>query len=353
MFNQNEILQAVQKGRYEDPSFIKVLRYVKNSRVAIQNYIYGTARHLPPDHLLYKILSAISPSSDLTYDEVYWTCRRNLLNIGAGNGLTHPGGFGNVHKGEFHPNQDEYIVLVAEDIDPAISWEQLTPARYLYHPHTNVNWELTGHGNGVAFIQINLVALVWQYVCWKNTYRESETDRNVWVYLYRYVYYRMLPSYFNLSVYNRHVCAITETPVRKDDRVSVYPIPDIESVMEQHVETVRDRLLTRSVLPFEVLNHITLPFPDPANLNATGVSLPVDVEYRITTLQTRWVYTLVNLQFALYVLRYKNASTEKYLGTFKRELNTFKQTRVLDKMPSHIRTEIKNNLIDPIEAYLR
>tara|TARA_Y100001956_G_scaffold39178_1_gene38487 strand:- start:404 stop:1468 length:1065 start_codon:yes stop_codon:yes gene_type:complete len=354
MFEQSELQQALIKGRREDPSFINIARIVKNSRKRIERRVTSTDRRVGGDHILVRILGALQLSINMDYDSVEWHCRRALTRVANSVGATCENNFGKAFQGTFIPKQDELIAIVAESVNPNKRWRKYSPARYVYHNHTNVDWEFATEGKGLAFIEINLVELAWQYVQSLRHYstRPIEERPNVFIWLYRHVVYNMLPSYFNLSVFNRHYAKALGREIEPDYPNRIYPVPNIWDALDKHVDKVHGFLRDGNPLPAVSLNHVPLPFVDAKLSYFTSVGLITHPGMKAQTWQLRWFYQVANLHFVRFALAYRNDTTLAFLPRLKRELRAFKQLRIVSKMPSHLQVHINRELIKPIENEL-
>lgn len=354
MFEHSELQQALIKGRREDPSFITIVRVVKNNRKRIERRIANTDRRIDSGHLLVRILGSLQLSSTMEYDDVEWLCRRSLARVANGVGATCENNFGKAFQGQFIPKQDELIALVAEGINPNKRWRNYTPARYVYHSHTNVDWEFADDGKGLSFIEINIVELAWQYIQSLRHYASKPVDErpNLYVWLYRYVVYNMLPSYFNLSVFNRHYYLAIGKEIPNDYPNRIYPVPNIWDALDKHVVKVEEFLRDGNPLPAVSLNHVTLPFVDYKMSHYTAIGLVTQPEVKAATWQLRWFYEIANMYFVRFALAYRNDTTLAFIPRLKRELRAFKQLRIVSKMPSHLQLHINRELIIPIENEL-
>ena len=164
MFSHADLNQAAIKGIYADPSAIQIAAAVKNNQQRIRSFLERAGTRVDSNHLILELITNVGYAGEITYDNVEWACMRKLAGIGNALKLSSVGEFGQVHNGKFITGQDEIISLVARPVDPNLSFQDYTPAVYLYHEYTNLNWQLgTGKPQGVSIIEINLVALLWQY----------------------------------------------------------------------------------------------------------------------------------------------------------------------------------------------
>lgn len=345
MFSTADIQQSIIKSHRKDPSSIQIESLVKNNTNRIRNRVESMSRAVPPEHLIVQLLISLGDREDWTYDDIAWRCRRKLVELGNAYELTSPGNYGGIRVGEFIKGQQEFIVLNAIPINPNARWQDLQPARYLYHDYTNLNWEFgapNGSG-GISYIEINLTALAWQYHQGMKWYRDNKIDTNKQVYAYKHVIYRMLPTYMDLSLFNRSRFLALGLPIQDDAAVREYPIPSLEPLVTRNAKAIDTFLKDGSPLPGVVLNTIPLCF----NGEGSALRLIADVESGYT-MQHKWVYRLVNYSLMRMVVCYDNPSMEKYYPTLLHELRAFEQYRILDKLPASTKQLINLTVILPL-----
>lgn len=354
MFTKQDIKQANIKGTIKDPSYILIESNVKRHLPRIRKLLHTTDRAIGSDNILFRILGSLQGVHRyMSYDEVHWYCRRNLSRIAAGTGCAGPASFGQVHVGNFIKSQDELISLVAEEVDTNQPWEEIASARFLYHPHTNLDWEIgSGEiGRGVALIEVNIVALVWQWIQSLRYFdvadkRKRRPTNKVWV--YRYVVYNMLPSYFNLAVFNRHLYSATHERYQVQDKNSVYPVPDLGGFIERHIRMIAMNLRKGDKLPMQLLNNIQLPFPDKNLEYATAMGLVIDIPSKNLLWQHRVIYEIANLYFLKFVMAFRNPAVDNMVPNKRYELNAWLNTRPLSRFSPYISRRLSNDVIEPM-----
>lgn len=351
MFSNADIQQSIIKSHNVDPTSITIASVVKNNQRRIRNRVEGLQNRVKSEHLLVRILSAIGFQPDATYDDIYWACRRKFINIGAAMRLVSPSHPGEIHVGEFIQGQAELIAISIEHIDPNTPWRELQPARYLFHDYTNLNWQMgtKNGGRGISYIEINLVALVWQYFQAYKYYQRNKNHGgiNLQTFLWRYVVYRMLPTYMDLAVFNRHRFLANGVAIEKDDDFRDYPIPMLAPLVDRNAKVIRERLLSGSPLPGVVMNHLLMYF----NGKPSALGLLADESYSRTN-QQRWFYQLVNLNFMAYVVNYDNPAMARYYPTLVRELRNFFQLRFTERLPSSVKLTLDQNVFSKLNSVI-
>lgn len=352
MFTSVDISQAVIKGKREDPSTIHIGRLVKNNRRRIHDRVLATSRRLPSTHIFIKLLGMLGLNGGMTYDDVEWLCERNVTRIANTLGTHGPGNFGSSFLGEFLEGQDELISLVARPINPNYKISAIVPAQYIYHPYTSINWEMDScsYGNAFSAIEINLVALAWQFVQYLNL--NPETRHNIPRWLHDNAYYPMLSSFYNISLFNRHYRYAQGLPKDKVVSTREYSVPELEDDVDSHVANIASYIASGNYTPAAMLNQIPLFFDGKEYEHETAMDLPSTEKYPVATYQHRSFYMLADLYYLHFVLLHKGEAVKPFLPTVKRKLRAFKDLRIVDKMPSHLSNHIKSNLIYKIEKLL-
>lgn len=347
MFSQAELNQAAIKGKFEDPSAIQLVSAVKNNNQRIRNYLESIQTRVVSGHLVLKILAAIGYAGEPRYEEIEWACRRKLSDIGNALHLTSVGEYGQVFNGIFIEGQDEIISLVARPIDPELSFRDYTPAVYLYHEYTNLNWSLgNGKPRGISIIEINLVALLWQYVLAEQYYRTQSEPINRVVYAQRHIIYRMLPSYMNIAFLNIHRAVATGKEVEPETPLRVVPTPPLRELSIKHATQVCKALRAGKPLPGVVMAHIPQFFDDPTH--------PTTAVDRIlfkdpgSTIQGSWHRNIVNWYWALFCLQFDNSSMSKYKSNLMVRIARFEDAKILEKLTRSARNYYRHELILPL-----
>ncbi|QVW55184.1 hypothetical protein pEaSNUABM29_00140 [Erwinia phage pEa_SNUABM_29] len=352
MFSQAELNQVAIKGHNTDPSAITLAAHVKNNSQRIRNYFEQLNRSAGNGHLLQQVLSAIGYAADPDYDDIEWACRRKLVQIGNALRLTSVGEYGQIFNSVFIQGQDEVISLVARPVNPDLSFRDYTPARYLYHEYTNLNWKLgDGRPRGVSVIEINLVALLWQYVKGQQHYSRGTEPIATPVYLQRHVISRMLPSYMDIAFLNIHRAIAFGRKIEPDETLKVIPVPPLHDLAVRHAQNINSKLCAANPLPGQVLNNVPLFFQFPGEDDHTAVEL---ILFRETgqTLQNTWHQNLVNWYWALYCFQYDQGHMDKYKKTLLVDLARYEDSKVLNRLTKSFYNYVKRDLITPMYAAL-
>lgn len=348
MFSQAELNQVAIKGHNTDPSAITLAAHVKNNSQRIRNYFEQLNRSAGNGHLLQQVLSAIGYAADPDYSDIEWACRRKLVQIGNALRLTSVGEYGQIFNGKFIQGQDEVISLVARPVNPDLSFRDYTPARYLYHEYTNLNWKMgDGRPRGVSVIEINLVALLWQYVKGQQHYSRGNEPIATPVYLQRHVISRMLPSYMDIAFLNIHRAIAFGKEVELDESLRVIPTPPLQELALKNARAINKKLLAANPIPGQVLNNVPLFFQYPNEEGHTAIELILFREPG-QTLQNTWHQNMVNWYWALYCFQYDGGHMEKYKKTLLVDLARYEDSKVLTRLSKSFYNYVQRDLIKPM-----
>jgi len=350
MFTQADLNQAAVKGHNLDQSAIEIARAVKNNQQRIRNYFESVDKRVMSGALILKVLASVGyAAGEDNYEDIEWACRRKVAGIGSALKLSSVGEFGQLHNGQFIPNQDELITLVARPVDPDLHFQDYTPCTFLYHEYTNLNWQLGNNKpRGLAIIEINLVALIWQYTKAVSYYRRSGIQITTGVYADRHILSRMLPSYMDIAYLNIHRRLAMELEIEADLPTRVIPVPALQRLAIKSAENIRRNLLNGSPLPAVVLIHIPQFFTEP-DRNAVDRVLFKDGGM---TIQGQWPREIVNWYWALFCYQYDNPAMQKFKSNLQNDLDRFADLNVLNKLPKAMYNYIRHSLLFPLYTVL-
>lgn len=347
MFSQADLEQVRIKGRNLDPSSIQLAELVKNNHVRIRKYFESTDMRVASGHLITRILSQVCYAGEPIYDEVEWACKRRLLSIGNATDLISPGNFGKLFNGAFIDGQDELISLVVKPIDPNLSFREYTPARYLYHEYTNVDWQLgTDKPRGISIIEINLVELLWQYIKGTTYYRERDKQPTTPVFIWRHVISKMLGSYMDIATLNIHRAIATDTPIDKSNPIRTIPVPPVRDLIVRNAERKRTFFNNGNLLPGSILYNIPLFFEKPFEEN-DALSLIYQHNLQLPY-QARWHGNVVNWFWSVFCLSYKDAAMTKFIPAMLYDIGRFLDSGVFGRLPKQVHTEYHSKIFLPI-----
>lgn len=351
MFDLNNIQQAVAVGRSIDPSFINTRRLVKNNRVRIENRVQSTDRSVDPSNIIVTILSILNLSPDMNYEEVEWRAIRSLARISNSLGLNSYTHYGKPTTGNIIAGQDELIALVAKAVEPNMGYHRYSPIKFLYHGYTNLDWRIGDRNiiDDINIVELNLVALAWQYVKYLKSLRGDTRKLSLRIYVYRYVIYRALPSYFNISLYNRHIKFNDGVDYPDDRSNSELQTPHLDQPVNKHIALMNNYFKKGDMLPAELLGNIRFMYDDVNARYPNAIELINFTADATDTLQRKWLYTVIRMKYVGDVLRFGHRSADAFKPRLKRELAVLRQTRAVEKMPKHLSLHINRLILEPLD----
>lgn len=351
MFETNNITQAMAVGRSIDPSFINTRRLVKNNFVRIEHRVMEMDRTVESDNIFVIILSLLNLTPEMSYEDVEWRASRALTRISNSLGLNSYTNYGQPLNGNIIPEQDELFTLTAKPINPKVGFRRMVPVKFLYHGYTNLDWIIGGESviNDINILEINLVALAWQYVKYQKSLRDDTRKLSLRIYVYRYVVFRTLPSYFNISLYNRHIKFNDGVEYPDDKPNRELQTPHLDEHVNRHVSIMNDYFKKSNMLPAELLGNIRFLYED---INAQHPNAIELVRWNIgdvDTLQKRWLHTVIQFKYIGDVLRYDHEKFKAFKPRIKRALQVLRQTRAVEKMPKHLSLHINRLFLEPLD----
>lgn len=334
---------TVSRGRVEDPSYIHIKSVVKKYSTQIRFRIEEMNRFVPRDHLLYKLIRAMHLQPWQNDETLIYTVRDKMSSLATSFRLTYHNNYGQLHDGAIIPGTREAIILTAKDEGPVLN--------ILYHNHSNLNWEI-GNPNfkdGLAFIEINLVALAKAYYQWKSLSEFNPDTDNLYQHIYKKIWYPLLPQYMDIAMYNRHIYHGEGMVLPPDPPVREYRIPMIEDRIQRHVENMFRINGTRRLNVAGFLEQIPLFTKDTA--------LELVPKYPgFYTNQSRWIYTLAKLPYIYNALDYtastgKQSINRRWIGNLNRFVKTFRMAKTIERLPQADRGVLLQ-LVDSLDKSL-
>ena len=176
------------------------------------------SRAVKSEHLLIKLLSALSMDITGSIQEYAWTQGDNLVAVCSNLGMTSPWTHGKLHRGVLFNGLDEILLYATEDhsIDTLQmayeSWEDLAPIQVIQHPYSNVDlpW-LDGveraipgvQGFAMTIIDPVLLAVQWRGFVENVIQKATDSPPGMNLFLQRYPLANALYSYTDITYFNR------------------------------------------------------------------------------------------------------------------------------------------------------
>lgn len=341
-------INSPTRGRATDPSFIYIEETVKKYTTQLKYRINNLNRFVNKDHLLYKLLTLSLESMPFLPEDdqsLFFDARRSIRGIATSLKLSYINNYGSLHNGAIIPNTKEAIVITAKMNNKPVS--------ILYHNHYNLNWDL-GNDNfkeGIAFIELNIYAILKEYYNWR--IMNSQED-DLFNFIYKKLIYSCIDDYMDIALFNRHIYTRENTSMPAPPPVREYKIPNLEDRFDKHVRIVGKIQDSKRLNVSGFLDHIELFHRESAK-----ELIPSYPDY--TTHQVRWVYTFSTLPYITAALKYaatskgnKREINRKFIGQLKRFVRNFKNQNPISPLPSLDQErlqEILNSLDQTLSHY--
>lgn len=322
---------TVSKGRVTDPSFIHIKSVVKKYSTQIRFRVLDTNRFLPRDHMLVKLVQNLGLQPWMDDESLKFRIREAARTLATAYRVTYHNNFGELHDSAIIPGCTEALIFTVE--------ENNVPLNILYHNYHNLNWEI-GDGNNIepiAFIEINLYALAKLYLKWLGK-RAMGLEDNLYNFMYKHVWYTMLPKYMDLALYNKHVYRGSGYVLPKDSKPIEYKIPQIADRIDRHIDVITSLNSKRRLNLSGVLESYQL-----FNLDTALDLIPPEPNFLTT--QSRWIYTLSRLPYIYNSIdsatkNKSNAINKRWVGGLNRFIKTFRQAQSLNRLPLKHRSSL-------------
>lgn len=341
---------AQTKGRVIDPSFIYITNTVNKNLTRVRDRLWQSAKFVPHEHLLVKLLFGLGLTRSLSVDELSYLCTDRMYHLANSLNLTAATNYGKAHFNVTLRGDAEIILLTNEDYAPA-PWQQLQPIKFLYHGHTNLNFQLgTNVPSDVpAYITINMAMLAYQYIEWSKWVRMNNVAEDVYQYLFKYALYNSIESYMDISLFNRHYFKLTGTPIPPDEVYREIPLPNLDNIIQRSNQQINQALMAGHRAIAQILRYT------PCFFQSDALALTHKPKI-VPTRQCTWVTDYFRLPYLHYGLLVGDIAGYRLdsgrLSTLQRELQALDNTRSLERLPKQISSHIIAQHFDPIMVLL-
>lgn len=290
----------------------------------IIDYYREHYKRIATDNLFVRIIHCYALQHQLN-DFDYADYVNNQFSVYARNlGISTP-----YNKGRFQPKGvllgPETKEVVQHIVDPdeiyfdiESSWEWLAPVRYLYHTRSDTDFPLmnnTTKGRGFGLLTVDVGMLMVKYRHWLTEMkRRYQQPPDVAQFVGTYVMPDVLPSYMDISVFNRLDLQYSNLPLRK------YPAshPFYITVYTDHIDQ-----MNKTVIEYDRINLMDveqLLYNTPLLYKDNALQL-VQTPAGITSRNNEWCYLFQILPYLNYVVKHKrtlNASDNYWRQLYSR-----------------------------------
>lgn len=340
------------------PTFDRVKDHVSaNLRKVIDHH----RRHVytvPSDHLLVQLLQTLPIETDTDLNvlrsrvEDYTAELSRVFDLPS---VYHTGKV--LEPGPFLGETGGELVILSEESFPIADirgqWEELSPVRFLSHPHADFNMpvprgEKQGNGTGYSVIIVNLPMLALQYQMWRKRELRINPDfpRTTMHFIAQYVLPNALTSYVDVAWFNVVKAVFEKRPV--PDSVDPHPFY-FNSRHEETVEGIRANVNATLDQKVSFAEALELLVPLSANSLQEVIAIPAFPKTRqitpalvvarlpVVSLLVRWA--------AFYPQRHNRQALNRVSRSLRQlrsmNLSTYGSSELLDHVEATLEGEIK------------
>lgn len=339
------------RRRSFDPTFKYISDTVRNNLNLVKRRIYQSARYVRPDHVLYRLLVGLSINRQLTLAELTNAVSDVMYQVGNSCGLSSAVNTGTVHRNMFMDGCSEVVFIHNDDFDIE-PWYKLEPVKFYYHCETNINAVRGGGLNkeGIAIIGINVPMLAYMYVKWAAVVEQLGSTENTYNFLAKYVLTNALPSYINISYFNRYFFTELGRDVSTDPRNPEMALGDVTNQSKKQIARTLEDIAKGYSSIGSVLYSTQIPLGDSALDLYDAPKLPY-------TRQITWVVDVYRLPYILYGLLISNRSGHNQdsgvLTTLGRDLDQMLNTKILQRLHAQFSTYILEHFLGPLQSEIK
>lgn len=351
------------RGEQQLPEFRRIRMGLQANAGRVLQYFQDNPRAVANGHPLVRLLMSLNVPITLP-PEIYVDKVRDVaLYTAKALGFTtalHPGRV--LSPSAFYgENVTEVLWAHMDEFDVeegSRQWRELTPVRLLYHPKTDLSFQIPngrypGPEGGWAVIALNVPMLALQYRMWREEQRRThptETQRSLLQFVMELPLPRMLPSHVDWVLFNRLMALFFELHLPALPPRHPYYLTDWSVEVDQVlVKTLRfwqgramnfDQLISAFPAAFAADFHDVLQLPDLAFVR------PV-----------QWAVVMARLMPVTFLVQYsvasRNRSNESYLNYLRRYLTAMDLGGYLrGTLPPQLYTETQAVVEEGIRPYL-
>ena len=339
------------KGKVIDPTFIYIKGLVNKNLLRVRDRVWSSAKFVPHEHLLAKILLSLGLNRHMLFDEVFYEMSDRMYQLSNALGITSATNYGRGHTEVLLQGDLEILLFTAERFNPKTPWQDLRPIQFLYHEHTNLNYQLgvPDGGDAVAYITINLPMLAWQYLEWARWRQVNHVDENTYEFIKKYPMFNSLYSYLDISLFNRHYYRLTGVAIPDDPIYREIPLANVEHLLQKSNLYILDTILKQHRTVAQCLYYTPGFFLD----NSLQLTIKPQV---VKTRQSQWVLEYFRLPYIHYGLLASGESgytiDSGVLSTLKRELTAIANTQSIQRLPKQHSLHIIGKHFTPLVELL-
>ena len=335
------------KGKVIDPTFIYIKSVVNKNLIRVRDRMWASAKFVPHEHLLAKILLSLGLRKSMLLDELQYEMSDRMYQLSNALGITSATNYGHGHREVLLQGDLEIILFNAEPFKATTQWQELQPIRFLYHEHTNLNYQLgvPGSEDQVAYLTINLPMLAYQYLEWAKWVAANGVQENTYEFIRKYPMFNSLYSYLDISLFNRHYYRLSGTPIIDDQPYREIPLASVEHLLQKSNLYVLDVLMKQHRTVAQSLYYT----PEFTADNSLALTTKPRV---VKTRQSQWVLDYFRLPYIHYGILIAGASGYQLdsgvLSTLRRELVAIANIQSIQRLPRQSSLHIMGKHFNPL-----
>lgn len=339
------------RRRVIDPSFKYITGTVRNNLLLAKKRIYNSARYVKPNHVLYRLLVGLGINSHLTRVELTNAVSDVMYQVANACGLSSAVNTGSIHRNMFMDGCSEVIFIHNDDFEVK-PWHKLEPVKFYYHCETNINMVRGGRlaKEGIAIIGVNVPMLAYMYTQWAKIAKQLGSTENTYNFLAKYVLTNALPSYINISYFNRYFFTTLGKEVPADLKNPEMSLADISGYAIKQINNTLENLPKGYSSIGSVLFSTQIPLGESVLDLYNAPRLPY-------TRQITWIVDVYRLPYVLYGLLISNRSGHNQdtgtLTTLERDLDQMLNTKILQRLHVQFSTYILEQLLSPLQDQVK
>lgn len=239
---------------------------MSRSLKTVISYYRRFAYRVDGSHFLIKLLYAAGVNRNQPLDRFYSYVSAKAMNVSMALKMTSPIYKGQLFNGVFYGGDTKEILIAHDDYfdyeQAAKNWEELEPIKVLYHPKSDLGFNIPdgesySEEDGIAVIAINIPMLVIQYREFMlredlKTANTGESPKGVTHFIYSYPLTNMLRSHLDVAIFNRLYNALFDIPCCESNKKHSFYVTDSTRRLNQ-VQAKQLDILRKSTKRFDVM----------------------------------------------------------------------------------------------------
>ncbi len=363
MYQLFKIGALPSRGEQTLPEFRRIQDGLQANLRRVLDYFRDNPRAVANGHPLVKLLMSLNVSLGLPVEMYVDRVRDVALYTAKALGFTTALQEGRVLKPSvfYGANVTEVVWAHIDDFDLPYgtrNWRELTPVRVLYHPKTDLGFQVPNGRypeteDGIAVIAVNVPMLALQYRQWRlerSTVLTVDTERSVMQFLMELPLPGMLRSHVDLAMFNRLMALFFEVPIPNTSPRHPYYLTDwsseVDKVLVKTLQFWQGRAMT--------FDHMLQGFPAAfANDFREVLALP-DLAF---VRPVQWAVILARVVPLTFLVQFsvgtRNHSNEMYMNYLRRYLAAMDAGGYLQTaLPKQHYQEVRSLIDEGIRPFL-